>query len=102
MKKVILYSALAITAFASCRKIETDGEKEIVIINTPGSGGPTGSTIVLQGRITKDTLLKKENTYILKGKVYVTGGATMTIQPGTVIKGEFSGSEVAALIIARG
>jgi len=103
MKKYIL----AITAFAAilatgCRKIETDGEKEIVIINGGGGGGATGQTITLQGRINADTLLKKQNTYILKGLVYMVGNHTMTIEPGTVIKGSFSGSDVAALIITRG
>lgn len=102
MKKIILFSALAIVAFAGCRKIETDGEKEIVIIPGGGGGGGGGQTITLEGRITKDTLLKKENTYILKGKVYVSDNATMTIEAGTVIKGNFSGSDVAVLIIARG
>ncbi|NOT51941.1 MAG: hypothetical protein HOP10_11775 [Chitinophagaceae bacterium] len=102
MKKYIL----AITAFAAllatgCRKIETDGEKEIVIINGGGGGGG-GQTITLQGRISADTLLRKQNTYILKGLVYMVGNHTMTIEPGTVIKGSFSGSDVAALIITKG
>lgn len=102
MKKYIL----AITAFSalfatSCRKIETDGEKEIVIING-GGGGTTGQTITLQGRISADTILRKQNTYILKGLVYMVGNKTMTIEAGTVIKGSFSGSDVAALIITRG
>ncbi|RYF44833.1 MAG: hypothetical protein EON99_00795, partial [Chitinophagaceae bacterium] len=102
MKKIILYSALAIAAFTGCRKIETDGEKEIIIVPGGGSGGNTGQTITLKGRITSDTILRKQNTYILQGKVYVAGGAKMTIEAGTVIKGTYSGAEVAALIIARG
>ncbi|MGN6293636.1 MAG: hypothetical protein ACTHMV_12905 [Chitinophagaceae bacterium] len=102
MKKIILYSALAIAAFTGCRKIETDGEKEIVIVPGGGNGGPTGETITLKGRITSDTILRKTNTYILQGKVYVTNGAKMTVEAGTVIKGTYSGAEVAALIIARG
>jgi hypothetical protein len=104
MKKYILFlSAISALAITSCRKIETDGEKEIVIITQPGGGGNNGGqTITLQGRINADTLLKKENTYVLKGLVYMVGNHTMTIQPGTVIKGSFSGSDVAALIITRG
>ena len=104
MKKyIICLLALASLAISSCRKIETDGEKEIVIINQPGTGGgTTGQTIFLQGRINADTVLRKENSYILKGLVYIVGDHTITIEPGTTIKGSFSGADVAALIITRG
>lgn len=103
MKKYILFfSAISALAITSCRKIETDGEKEIVIITQSGGGNNGGQTITLQGRINADTLLKKENTYVLKGLVYMVGNHTMTIQAGTVIKGAFSGTDVAALIITRG
>jgi hypothetical protein len=104
MKKyILLLTAISAIAVTSCRKIETDGEKEIVIITQGGGGGgTTGQTITLQGRINADTLLKKENTYILKGLVYIVGNHTLTIQAGTTIKGSFSGTDVAALTITRG
>lgn len=102
MKKLILYSAILLAAFSSCRKIETDGEKEVIIVPGGGGGGTGGQTITLQGRISADTVLRKENTYILKGKVYMVNNKTMTIQPGTTIKGELNGTEVSALIITRG
>lgn len=104
MKKYILYAAalMAITV-SSCRKIETDGEIQVVVVNGGGGGGSTtGQTITLQGRINADTILRKANSYILKGLVYMVGNHTMTIEPGTVIKGSFSGTDVAALIITRG
>ena len=103
MKKYIFYmAALVSIATVSCRKIETDGEP--IIITVPGGGGgtPTGQTIFLKGRISADTLLKKENIYILQGLVYMVGNHTMTIQPGTTIKGSYGGTDVAALIITRG
>jgi hypothetical protein len=101
MKKYFFcLAAFTALMFGSCRKIEMDGEKEIIIVN--GNGGTPGSTITLQGRINADTILRKQNTYILKGLVYMVGNHTMTIEPGTVIKGSFSGSDVAALIITRG
>jgi hypothetical protein len=102
MKKYILYAtALTVICVSSCRKIEMDGEKEVIIVN--GGGNPTaGQTITLQGRINADTILRKQNTYILKGLVYMVGNKTMTIEAGTTIKGSFSGSDVAALIITRG
>lgn len=103
MKKYIFaITAVAAILGSGCRKIETDGEKEIVIINGGGGGGTGGTTITLQGRINSDTILRKQNTYILKGLVYMVGNHTMTIEAGTVIKGSFSGSDVAALIITKG
>lgn len=102
MKKSIFY-LVAVTAvtFASCRKIESDGEKEIVYVNN-GGGGTTGQTITLEGRITADTILRKQNTYILKGPVYMVNNKTMTIEAGTTIKAVLSGSNATALIITRG
>ncbi|MBK6937178.1 MAG: hypothetical protein IPH18_10135 [Chitinophagaceae bacterium] len=102
MKKYIfLLSAIAALAVTGCRKIETDGEVQIVYVNQ-GGGTSTGTTITLSGRINADTILRKQNTYILKGLVYMVGNHTMTIEAGTTIKGSFSGSDVAALIITRG
>jgi hypothetical protein len=104
MKKYILYAAaiMAITV-SSCRKIETDGEIQVVVVNGGGGGGtPTAQTITLQGRINADTVLRKANSYILKGIVYMVGNHTMTIEAGTVIRGSFSGTDVAALVITRG
>ncbi|HMU45518.1 MAG TPA: hypothetical protein PKC72_04070 [Chitinophagaceae bacterium] len=103
MKKYIFcLTAIAAVAITGCRKIETDGEKEVIIVNGGGGGGTTGTTITLEGRINADTILRKQNTYILKGLVYMVGNHTMTVEAGTTVKGSFSGSDVAALIITRG
>jgi len=103
MKKNILYlAALTALVVTGCRKIESDGEKEIIIINGGGGTPTTGQTIILQGRINKDTVLSKANSYILKGLVYIVGNHTITVEAGTTIKGSFAGSDVAALIITRG
>jgi hypothetical protein len=102
MKKYIfLLSVIAALVSTGCRKIETDGEIQVVVVNG-GGNNTTGQTITLQGRINADTVLRKNNTYILKGLVYMVGNHTMNIEPGTVIKGSFSGTDVAALIITRG
>lgn len=101
MKKYVLYLlAIAGVVFTGCRKIEMDGEIQVVVVN--GGGTSTGETITLQGRINADTILRKKNTYILKGVVYMVGNHTMTIEPGTTIKGSYSGADVAALVITRG
>jgi hypothetical protein len=102
MKKYILIlSAIVALSNTACRKIETDGQIQVVTINT-GGGGTSGQTITVSGRITSDTTFKKANTYILKGLVYIANNKTLTIEPGTTIKGSFSGSDVAALIVTRG
>ncbi len=47
----------------------------------------------------------KDNTYFLDGFVFVEDGATLTIEPGTVIKGlaaPTTGDNASALIIAKG
>ena len=43
------------------------------------------------------------NTYVLDGLVFVDEGATLTIEPGTVIKGKpGQGESASALVVARG
>ncbi|MFH7013452.1 hypothetical protein ACHRV5_16440 [Flavobacterium sp. FlaQc-52] len=46
------------------------------------------ATNIIAGTINKDTKLLKRNTYQLVGVVYVTNNATLTIEPGTVIRGD--------------
>lgn len=46
------------------------------------------ATNIIAGNIDKDTKLVKRNTYQLVGTVYVTNNAVLTIEPGTVIRGD--------------
>ncbi|KRD12782.1 hypothetical protein ASE21_02415 [Flavobacterium sp. Root901] len=46
------------------------------------------ATNIIAGTIDKDTRLVKRNTYQLVGIVYVTNNATLTIEPGTIIRGD--------------
>lgn len=43
---------------------------------------------IIAGTIDKDTKLYKRNTYQLVGVVYVTNNAVLTIEPGTIIRGD--------------
>lgn len=57
----------------------------------PVQGGETpeeSKDVVLENEITSDMTLKATDNNLLRGFVYVTKGATLTIEPGTVIKGE--------------
>jgi hypothetical protein len=60
----------------------------------------TGQLITLSGDITNDMTLYSNAKYFLSGFVYVKNNATLTIQPGTLIKG-VSGTK-GSLIIERG
>ncbi len=55
---------------------------------------------ILYGKITTNTTLLKKNTYLLQGPVYVTNNAVLTIEPGTVIKGDYETN--GALVITKG
>lgn len=58
---------------------------------------------VISGEIAMNTTWKSDIIHILAGKVYLKEGITLTIEPGTVIKGrEGIGSLASALIIPRG
>ena len=58
--------------------------------------------VEVSGSITTDRTWTADNTYRLSGYVFVTDGATLTIDPGTVVVGEVSsGSGAAALVITR-
>ena len=64
------------------------------------------SVITVSGAITSNTTWTSDNEYDLNGKVYVSNGATLTIQPGTLIKGLPALNDLkvntSALIITRG
>ena len=57
-------------------------------------------TQILTGNITRDTRLTKRNTYLLMGNVFVTNNAVLTIEPGTVILGDYASK--ASLTISKG
>jgi hypothetical protein len=96
MKKLLILVASVGMIAGSCRKIEVDGGTTIV---TPPTNTPTENTI-LEGRIITNLTLKAAYTYKLRGLVYVTSGAILTIEPGTKIVGE--NGKNGALIITRG
>ncbi|MEO5944745.1 MAG: hypothetical protein ABIP30_14945 [Ferruginibacter sp.] len=97
MKKLFLYGILIAATSLSCRKIEVDGNN-----NGGNTGGGTGTTenSILEGRISSNLTLHSQNIYKLRGLVYVTNGAILTIEPGTKIVGE--NGKTGGLIITRG
>lgn len=94
MKKILFGTLVTIALFsvASCVKVNFDEGGVIT--------APTDSTSnVITGKVTSSRFYAK-GTYILKGYVYVTEGATLTFEAGCVIKSDIT--EKGALIIERG
>ena len=57
----------------------------------------------LEGNVTSDLTLDASKIWLLKGRVAVTEGATLTIPAGTIIKAAAgTGADASTLIIARG
>jgi len=88
MKKLLL--SLTLLSFISCTK------------DLGGDDGPINvpSSTTLTGNINATTTLTSDKVWTLKGYVYVTDGASLIIQPGTVIKSDVA--EKGALCIERG
>jgi hypothetical protein len=98
MKKQLLICAMGLVLFmSSCSKSENndDDVNPIVPVN-PG----TSTTVEISSDITASTTWTADKIYLLKNNVFVTGNATLTIEPGTIIKGDKATK--GSLIITRG
>ncbi len=66
----------------------------------PNSSNYLPPNVVLPNIIDRSMVLQKKNTYLLNGVVYVTNNATLTIEPGTVIRGDYT--TCGTLVITKG
>ena len=98
MKK-FLFSLLAIASlFISSCSGDDNGTTP-----TDDDPDPSGEEITKTGIITADETWESENIYILDGKVVVGDGVTLTIEAGTIIKGEEGQETLAsALVVDQG
>lgn len=63
----------------------------------------TAQTVIKAGFLTANETWTANNIYLLVGKVVVPEGVTLTIEPGTIVKGKTGlGSLASALVVARG
>ena len=85
--------ATSSTALTSCGKTDT------VIVTPPSKD----KVVIISENIKSNTTWTADKTYVLAGRIAVEAGAELTIEAGTVIKGQAgSGANATALIIARG
>ena len=97
LKFLALWFFGATILFTSCKK---DEEVEETPTPTPT---PAPGVITVTSDITSSATWQSGTIYVLAGRIAVTNGATLTIEAGTIIKGETgTGTDASALLIARG
>lgn len=88
MKKIasaLLALTLITMASVSCKKSD-DQPDPVPPTDTTGTGGTdTSSNVFIRGTISASQTWVASKTYHLRGYVYVTDGAVLTIEPGTKI-----------------
>lgn len=81
-KQALAIVAIAALAVAGCKKQGSEGSFN----RSTGAGGPfNGADSIITGNIIASRTLSPGKVYKLEGVVYVTGGAKLTIKPGTVL-----------------
>ena len=92
----------------------TDGAGAVKLVVTDSEGKSAEATAILQiakkateqvvtSNITTNTTWTADKVWILGARITVTAGATLTIEPGTIIKGQAgAGANATVLLIARG
>lgn len=90
-KSLFMFALAASFIMTSCSDDEPTGPVE------------SNDNIIVTGLITTDETWTADNVYELAGRVVVDSLVTLSIEPGTIIKGrEGTGSLASALIVARG
>lgn len=86
---------------ASCGCPAVASRPEVIVSSLPGYTAISGT---YGGELVNGAAFTCANTYILDKKIYIPSGQTLTIEPGTVIKGATAAtpSEATALVIERG
>ncbi len=93
LKENTLYRYRVVTVIGSSTASSSEAT-----VTTPAFGAATAD---ITGDITASRTLKADTTYTLKGFIHVTNGATLTIDSGTTIKGDFN-TLGSSLFIMRG
>ena len=86
---------------ASCGCPPVASRTEVTVSTMPGYSAIAGT---YGGELTSGAAFTCDKTYILDKKIYIPSGQTLTIQPGTVVKGATAATtaEATALVIERG
>lgn len=99
----INFDAGTIEGAASITVTVNDSENRTASATAVINVGVNERQIIVVENVTTNTTWTADKEYVLAGRITVTDGATLTIEPGTVIKGQAgTGANATALLIARG
>ena len=107
-KLALLAGLVAVTAISCKKKGCTDAtannyNKEAKKDDGSCVYAPAENEVVVTENVTANTTWTADKIWILGSRIAVTSGVTLTIEPGTIIKGQAgTGANATALIIARG
>ncbi len=95
------YSKLMLIAFATAFSLIACNKDDNEEAATPAPSGSTTKPVVnVQDSMTTDRTFHKDTIYLLKGYFYVANNSTLTIQAGTIVKGDKATK--GTLVIKRG
>lgn len=94
LRNAALFLGMGALILTSCNDDDDDEQAP----NPPATGN-----IVVSSNISSNTTWTRGNVYQLGGRITVLDGATLTIEPGVIVKGEAgTGANATALLVARG
>ena len=105
MKKIFILLFVLVAFLQSCK--QKDACADIVCPNgqicVDGTCQGSTTNVVVSSNISSNTTWTSDNVYELSGRITVLNGVTLTIEPGTIIKGQAgTGANATALLVARG
>lgn len=79
---------------------------KMALMLAAATGSLRAATVTVSSHVTSDTTWTADNEYLLTNPIFVQDGAVLTIEPGTLIRGEAGDWNVSdppgALIVSRG
>jgi hypothetical protein len=96
LRSLVPAALVAIPLLAACGGDSTGG-----FGTDPGTTPIPAGTADVTADITQNRTFYAETTYVLRGFIHVASGATLTINPGTTVKGDFA-TLGSSLFVLRG